>query len=641
MQIDKPGGAFAISPTREIILTLLALVIVTFGATLYTIRTFFTETGYMYERIGFTLIVIALTYGVYVYLSARAGYILRTAQYVSERDDALSAFMKRAPPIVFLIPSYKEEPRTVYQTLFSAALQMYPRKRIVLLVDDPPPVTAEDHRLYAGAIDAIQSIQTEFAKQKRKLPIKATPANVGSAYNNVISWLEHLQKNLPTADHTDRHFKKWILGRAIRDLKKYKKRDAQVLERLRALLSVELSYFQRKKYVNLSHEPNKAMNVNTYIGLLGKSFKEVTKKDGLHLTRGTRMRVKDAQYLVTLDADSLLLYDYSLRLVYQMEQPAFKRTAVIQTPYSSIPQSRNTLERIAGATTDIQYIIHQGFTQYQATYWVGANAILRKSALKDIEQRDTERGFPIKRYISDRTVIEDTESTIDLVAKGWHLHNYPKRLSYSATPPDYGALLIQRRRWANGGLIILPKLVKHLTLNVLRLNYTLPAGFMRLHYLLSIAAVNVAMLFLLFYPFSDEVVDPIVFSMAITYYVIYTRDLTQLGYSKLDVLRVYALNMLLIPINLAGVLKSLEQGIRRKKIPFGRTPKIGGRTTAPWRYTFVMFAIPAIIIVIIVVDTLQGNYAHLAFNALNLVAFTYCLRLMGFRASFRELFRRV
>ena len=36
--------------------------------------------------------------------------------------------------------------------------------------------------------------------------------------------------------------------------------------------------------------------------------------------------------------------------------------------------------------------------------------------------------------------------------------NYPERLSYSATPPDFGSLVVQRRRWANGGLLILPKL---------------------------------------------------------------------------------------------------------------------------------------------------------------------------------------
>lgn len=71
----------------------------------------------------------------------------------------------------------------------------------------------------------------------------------------------------------------------------------------------------------------------------------------------------------------------------------------------------------------------------------------------------TERGHAVSVFIQDKTLIEDTGSTIDLVAKGWRLHNHPERLAYSATPPDFGALVIQRRRWANGGLIILPSLL--------------------------------------------------------------------------------------------------------------------------------------------------------------------------------------
>src|SRR3712207_7159737 len=50
------------------------------------------------------------------------------------------------------------------------------------------------------------------------------------------------------------------------------------------------------------------------------------------------------------------------------------RVAVAQTPYSSFPGSATRLERISGAWTDLQHIVHQGMTQYDATFWVGANA---------------------------------------------------------------------------------------------------------------------------------------------------------------------------------------------------------------------------------------------------------------------------
>ena len=77
---------------------------------------------------------------------------------------------------------------------------------------------------------------------------------------------------------------------------------------------------------------------------------------------------------------------HAARLIHQLDQPENQRVAVIQTPYSAIPGAPGVLERIAGATTDIQYIIHQGFTSYRATFWVGANALLRKKRWRILSQ---------------------------------------------------------------------------------------------------------------------------------------------------------------------------------------------------------------------------------------------------------------
>ena len=107
----------------------------------------------------------------------------------------------------------------------------------------------------------------------------------------------------------------------------------------------------------------------------------------------------DADYLITLDADSLLLPGYAMCLIGIMEQPGNERIAVAQTPYSAIPNAKTQLERIAGATTDVQYLIHQGFTHHKATFWVGANAVLRHKALLEIAEDDVERGYPIRRFI--------------------------------------------------------------------------------------------------------------------------------------------------------------------------------------------------------------------------------------------------
>src|SRR3954451_5141098 len=153
--------------------------------------------------------------------------------------------------------------------------------------------------------------------------------------------------------------------------------------------------------------------------------------------------VPEPEFVLTLDADSVLLPEYCLRLVHLLEQPDYARVAVAQTPYSAFPGAATRIERISGATTDIQHIVHQGMTHYDAPFWGGPNAVLRKKARDDICESAYEGDWESRRYIQDRTVIEDTESTIDLGVHGWTLYNYPERMAYSATPPDFGSLAIQ------------------------------------------------------------------------------------------------------------------------------------------------------------------------------------------------------
>ena len=52
---------------------------------------------------------------------------------------------------------------------------------------------------------------------------------------------------------------------------------------LAARFEVEFDVFERKQYCNLSHEPNKAMNLNSFLGLMGKRVKPVRRKDGVYL----------------------------------------------------------------------------------------------------------------------------------------------------------------------------------------------------------------------------------------------------------------------------------------------------------------------------------------------------------------------
>jgi cellulose synthase/poly-beta-1,6-N-acetylglucosamine synthase-like glycosyltransferase len=346
--------------------------------------------------------------------------------------------------------------------------------------------------------------------------------------------------------------------------------------------------------------------------------------------------VAPVDYLLTLDADSIVLPDYALRLVQIMEQDA--SIAVAQTPYSAFPGAPGLLERIAGATTDIQYFIHQGFTWFNATYWVGANAMLRLKALHDICEFVEERGYRVPVFIQDRTLIEDTGSTVDLIQRGWRLYNYPERLAYSATPPDFGSLIIQRRRWSNGGLIILPDLIKHWWKT--RSARCFPELAVRSHYLFSPAVGNLGLLILMLYRFDDALSSIWLPLAAAPYYVLYGRDLRFAGYRWTDLYHVYVLNLLLIPVNLAGVLRSLQQAITQKKTAFGRTPKIRSRTVTSPLHVMFQWLLLAYLAQAFPVDFVQGHYSHGVFALANCVMCFYGINcFLGWRESYADLRR--
>jgi cellulose synthase/poly-beta-1,6-N-acetylglucosamine synthase-like glycosyltransferase len=411
--------------------------------------------------------------------------------------------------------------------------------------------------------------------------------------------------------------------------------------RLASLFDVTLSVFERKKYANLSHAPNKAMNLNSYIGLMGKQFIEVQQTGGLWLYCASEadatLSVPGADYIINLDADTLLLSDYALRLVDIMGEPGNERLAVAQTPYSAYPEPPSMLERIAGATTDVQYLTHQGMTFFGATAWVGANALIRYSALADIMTYNHERSHCLSVYIEDNTLIEDTAASIDLINKGWRLYNYPARLAFSATPPDFGSLLIQRRRWSNGGLLIFPHLVRYVFQAPLSLN-RLAEGFVRTNYLLSPAFISVAMMVLLICSFDDDMFSIWVPLAAIPYQIVYCCDLKIAGYWRRDLLRVYALNMMLIPVYLGGTLQSLRQAFGGTKASFGRTPKVAGRTSTQLLYLLSLYGIFFWCLFVFAKDVAGGRIFHMVFTALNSAAYLYgIVRFIGLRESWEDL----
>ena len=632
---------------------------------------------FRFEAATYLTVVTFLTFSALMYLIARQGALQRFSRHRRvPRGELDRHFRSYDKSITTLVPSYAEEPSVVRKTLWSAALQEFTNLHVVLLVDDnpyprDPGVLArlqETRGLVSDIQDSLDSPSSAaqkshalFARQREAGASAAQMlATTVAAYEAASAWLEDMASKEKVEDHVDEFFVDSVIMGLARELRltllalnaaaaQDDAPDGDRLEelhlRLVRIFGVQMHSFERKKYANLSQAVNKAMNLNAYISLMGQKWL-VDKRGDIQVLRALKpdeaipeseevLDVPDSEYLLTLDADSLLLRDYCLRLVYFLESEENARVAVTQTPYSSFRGAPTRIERLAGATTDIQHILHQGKSHYNATFWVGANAVIRKQALLDICQTHTEGGYEIPTYIQDRTVIEDTESSIDLGTHGWTLSNYPERLSYSATPPDFGSLVVQRRRWANGGLLILPKFGLQISERRRRHERIgMREVLLRVNYMASIAWASIGLVFLLAYPYDGRLLSPLIFAAALPYFIAMGSDLRDCGHRFTDIFRIYGFNLILLPVNMAGVLKSAEQAFTGEKIPFVRTPKVRDRTASPGLYVAVPYLIVIFSIITLWRDFQESNWGNFAFAAFNSVLALYAIRAyIGFKNS--------
>jgi cellulose synthase/poly-beta-1,6-N-acetylglucosamine synthase-like glycosyltransferase/chitodextrinase len=616
------------------------------------------------EAVVYLVIVTLLSASALAYLLSRIGYFYRIRTHRRASRATLDHFYDATTPtLTTIIPSYQEDARVIRSTLLSAALQEYPDKRVVLLIDDPyVPKTAAAREQLAAARALPREIAQLLAKPASRFARaldefeasrqREEPLGLGSVivlaglYDEAAAWLERLAADQEIIDHTDTFFASEVILRlagSLRDIAAAlvaSSDEGVVLEqqmfrrlyrRLVWTFRADVSSFERKRYVSLSHEPNKAMNLNSYIGLMGGSYREVQTVTGIALVRSQPMtqhlNIPDPDYVVTLDADSVLLPEYCLRLVHLLEQSEYRDMAIAQTPYSAFPGSATRLERIAGATTDLQHIVHQGLTYYDATFWVGANAVIRKRALDDIVETSHIGDWEIRHYIKDRTVIEDTESTIDLGTHGWRLYNCPERMSYSATPPDFGSLCIQRRRWANGGLLILPKLARQSRARrALGQRTRFGELFLRWNYMASISWSSVSLLILLIFPVRAALISPLLGAVALPYFMAMSSDLRHNGYKRLDVLRVYGLALILLPVNLSGTVSSIVQGLTASKAPFARTPKVRNRTVVPPFFVVAPYLLILLAGFSCYLAYRQHRIGGLAYAAFNVVGTCYAIK---------------
>jgi cellulose synthase (UDP-forming) len=257
------------------------------------------------EQGVFLVLIGLILYGNFVYQFCRLGYFKRLSTHQPASPAELDAFAHDGtpPPIVFLIPSYKEDPRIIWQALVSTALQEYPNRRVVLLIDDPPePSSPEDLALLTAATRLPLLLQEQLSResasynkaasaylrrrQQGPIDVVAERCALARLYRQAALWFQDQAVGYQALNHTDRLFvEKVLLERSHRHLARAKcledpraamsEQDiSREYQRLASLFQVSITSFERKRYVNFSHEPNKAMNLNSYIEALGKDWRE-------------------------------------------------------------------------------------------------------------------------------------------------------------------------------------------------------------------------------------------------------------------------------------------------------------------------------------------------------------------------------
>lgn len=604
--------------------------------------------------------VLLLLLGNFNYLLARFGYYRRLATFAEPSRDSIEAIYDLpSEDLVILVPSFKEEIATLRMTLLSAALMEHPKRQVTLLIDDPhqPSGPADSANLamarqlpdkLRAELEAIDApLRMAFAGFNERLDAGlfdacAESKTVAALYERAAEWLEaaanqEMARHRQGQSETPIHF--FCRLTLLEPAAEHRRRAAQILaephglerivreyRRLASLFSARFTSFERKAYANFPHGNNKAMNLNAYLGLLGRDCREVCRGEDRVLEDCDRevadISVPDAAYIAVLDADSLLSPDYALKLFHVMSLPGHERLGLAQTPYSAFPGATDFLADIAGATTDIYYPIHQGLCAGGAAFWVGPNSIIRRQVLRDIQTVESERGYKFPVFIRDRTAIEDADTTIDVIGHGWVIYSYMQRLAFSATPPDFVALLTQRERWANGGLLLVPKLVRQILLCRKPFHWALLEAFLRFTSLGAAGVTGICMAILILFSFDDSQFPNWLPLMTAPFYILVAKDLQEAGRKPSDVFRLFSLNLILLPVMLGGTALSLKQAFTGRKAKFNRTPRSGEKTKAlPTGYSVAVWSVFLYAAFWAVRNTVIGSHASAVLPTI--VAFAY------------------
>jgi cellulose synthase (UDP-forming) len=150
-----------------------------------------------------------------------------------------------------------------------------------------------------------------------------------------------------------------------------------------------------------------------------------------------------ADFVAVFDADHVPHKDFLNKTLgfFQNEKVAF-----VQTPqdfYNLDSYQHRRHKRLSYIWTEQSLffrVIQRGKDRWNAAYFCGSCAVLRRSALDSIG------GF------ATGTVTEDLHTSIRLHKKGYQAVYYPESLAFGLAPDSVRAFLLQRLRWGQGAM---------------------------------------------------------------------------------------------------------------------------------------------------------------------------------------------
>ena len=152
------------------------------------------------------------------------------------------------------------------------------------------------------------------------------------------------------------------------------------------------------------------------------------------------LRRTSGELVVVFDSDHAPVDSFLTETVGIFEDPEVALVQTIQHFYNPDPFQRNLfLQDVLENEQELFFkVIMPGRDRYNATFWTGTGAVLRRSALEQIG------GVLID------TITEDFHTSLELHAKGWRSVHLNRALSAGLAPEGYGAYLMQRIRWTQG-----------------------------------------------------------------------------------------------------------------------------------------------------------------------------------------------